>query len=402
MQVALAIERMESWRGGAETSTLQLASALRDAGAVVHLITASRGQPIPGTELHMLPGGPFGKTWSTRQFVRRAARLAGELGVDVLHAVSPLPGANLYQPRGGTVPETVERNLALVPAGRRGLKRVLNVFNGRQQLLARLERRMLRAGRGGRPVVAALSGYVASQLERHYGLSGSEVELIFNGVDLESLDVADGAGARRQIREEYSLGDASLVLLMIAHNFRLKGVATAVRALGQLRSHAVLSGAHLLVVGRDNPVPVLALAESLGVAERVHVLGSSQRVPVLLRAADVLVHPTFYDPCSRVVLEAAACGVVSITTRFNGAADVLEHGRSGWIIPDGDSVAELAEGLSVLSDAERRREAGRACLELRERVSMRRHVEGLLGLYARIAREGPALSQTLGAAGIRV
>ena len=36
-------------------------------------------------------------------------------------------------------------------------------------------------------------------------------------------------------------------------------------------------------------------------------------------AADFLVHPTFYDPCSLVALEALACGLPVITTRYNGA-----------------------------------------------------------------------------------
>ena len=40
-------------------------------------------------------------------------------------------------------------------------------------------------------------------------------------------------------------------------------------------------------------------------------------------AADFLVHPTFYDPCSLVVLEALACGLPVITTRANGASELL-------------------------------------------------------------------------------
>ena len=40
-------------------------------------------------------------------------------------------------------------------------------------------------------------------------------------------------------------------------------------------------------------------------------------------AADFLVHPTFYDPCSLVVLEALACGLPIITTRYNGASELL-------------------------------------------------------------------------------
>ena len=51
-------------------------------------------------------------------------------------------------------------------------------------------------------------------------------------------------------------------------------------------------------------------------------------------AADVFVLPTFYDPCSLSVSEAAASGLPSVTTRFNGAAELLTEGVDGSVISD--------------------------------------------------------------------
>ena len=61
-------------------------------------------------------------------------------------------------------------------------------------------------------------------------------------------------------------------------------------------------------------------------------------------AADVFVLPTFYDPCSLSVSEAAASGLPSVTTRFNGAAELLTEGVDGFVISDPADDAELASG----------------------------------------------------------
>ena len=71
-------------------------------------------------------------------------------------------------------------------------------------------------------------------------------------------------------------------------------------------------------------------------------------------AADFFVHPTFYDPCSLVVLEALACGLPVITTRYNGAAEVLHPPREGFVIDDPHDLDQLAGAMKQLLDPARR------------------------------------------------
>ena len=42
--------------------------------------------------------------------------------------------------------------------------------------------------------------------------------------------------------------------------------------------------------------------------------------------------PTYYDPCSLVVLEALACGLPVITTAQNGASELLTDGVDGYVL----------------------------------------------------------------------
>jgi glycosyltransferase involved in cell wall biosynthesis len=128
-------------------------------------------------------------------------------------------------------------------------------------------------------------------------------------------------------------------LLFVAHNFRLKGLDATLRALRRLPD------ARLTVVGPDRPRP----------AERVAYVRSPGDLPALYGAADVLVHPTFYDTASRVVLEALAAGAPAITTVRDGNAD-LAVDAGGVALEDPGDDAALARAVGeVLGRADRER-----------------------------------------------
>ena len=72
-------------------------------------------------------------------------------------------------------------------------------------------------------------------------------------------------------------------------------------------------------------------------------------------AADALVLPTFSDSCSLAVLEAAASGLPSVTTQFNGAAELLTDGVDGYVLADPSDDGQLADRLRRLLNPALRR-----------------------------------------------
>ncbi|MBY0396767.1 MAG: glycosyltransferase family 4 protein, partial [Thermoleophilia bacterium] len=174
------------------------------------------------------------------------------------------------------------------------------------------------------------------------------------------------------------LGDRPAALL-VAHDFRLKGVPAAVRAVADLH-RADPSGAPILVVvGRDPQRPVTHLAARLGVAHLVRLEGARDELLLYYHAADVLVHPTFYDPCSLVALEAVACGLPVVTSRFNGAAELLEGDAGCAVVDDpGDHRALSLAMAQALQPATNRR--------MREGALRRRPL--LDGAAGQVALEG--------------
>src|SRR5207253_9018529 len=111
----------------------------------------------------------------------------------------------------------------------------------------------------------------------------------------------------------------------------------------------------LLIVGDRRTRGYERQARRLGVADRVRFLGHCPDMRNAYFAADFLVHPTFYDPCSLVVLEALACGLPVITTRANGASELLSPLTEGYVIDDPHDHERLAWCLAQLLDNSRRR-----------------------------------------------
>lgn len=379
MRIALIIERIEGWRGGAETSTIQFAQRAAARGCEITLVTCTRGEPPPGTSLLTIRAPTALRGTRTAQFARRAAEAVRDGEFDLVHAITPVASADVYEPRGGSVPETIRRNVALrrTRIGR-AAKRLTAGLNWKYRVLLRLERTLL--ANDPPPVVVALSHYVAAQYREHYGLDESRIRVIFNGVEPDRATPAQRAADDNDIRQKYDLARGESLVLCVAHNFRLKGVARLIEA-ASLLPPDVRARARFVIVGRDDPLRYVSLAHALGVGDRILFAGATQRIAAFYHAADMLVHPTYYDPCSRVVLEALASGVPVITTRCNGAAEIMTEGRDGFILESPDDVRGLADRIARLLDAGTRAAVAEAAKATGAHVGMDRHAEQVVALY---------------------
>ena len=132
------------------------------------------------------------------------------------------------------------------------------------------------------------------------------------------------------------------MLAFVGSGFARKGLDTVLAAMARSRLRS-----RLVVVGRDRELPrFAALAQALKIAGRVSFAGGVDDVRPHYAAADALVLPTLYDPFPNVVLEAMAMGLPAIVSDQCGAAELVKHGESGWIVP-----AQDAEVLAKHSSA---------------------------------------------------
>jgi UDP-glucose:(heptosyl)LPS alpha-1,3-glucosyltransferase len=127
------------------------------------------------------------------------------------------------------------------------------------------------------------------------------------------------------------------------------------------------------------------LAQRLGIAERVCFTGHCAEMRNAYFAADFLVHPTFYDPCSLVVLEALACALPVITSRANGASELLHPLQEGYIIDDPHDHERLAWCMLQLLDPTRRAACAQAARQAAGRWTFEHHYQQMLHIFAEAA-----------------
>lgn len=381
-KIAIIIERADVGLGGAERSVSELAGALGAAGYDTHIL-AAKGQ-ANAQNVHILCADTPGKRADYRIFAQAIRKHIGENHYDIVHSVLPFDFADVYQPRGGTYAETIVRNAASY--GNKFIevwKRATGFLNLRRAELLRAERNLCRKKDG--PAIIAISQYVAEQFKKHYGVDGSRITVIPNGV--EPRNVSDEQARHLRAQNLFQLGvkkDINPVLfLFAANNFRLKGLVCLLEALNLLKTKRIERPACLVVAGSDNQAAYQRLAANFNIAESVLFLGSVADMGNLLAASDVAVLPTFYDPCSRFILEAICAGKPVITTKFNGAAELFTGNRHGLVIDRPDDIERLTDALAYFTDTTNIREASQAIQQdnLRQRVSISRVAGQLKGFY---------------------
>lgn len=107
----------------------------------------------------------------------------------------------------------------------------------------------------------------------------------------------------------------------------------------------------LILVG-DGPelAGALALAQRLGVRDRILVLGNQEQVVPVLSAADVMLLPSQQESFGLAALEAMACGVPVVASRTGGLPEVIIDGETGFLCPVGDVEAMAERVLQLLTD----------------------------------------------------
>ena len=98
-------------------------------------------------------------------------------------------------------------------------------------------------------------------------------------------------------------------------------------------------------------------------------------------AADISVHPSFYDPSALVVLEAMASGIPVITTTYCGTSEIIEEGREGFVVRTPADISEMADRIMELNDPELRRKMGAAGRHRAEEFPYSRNMEEILDIY---------------------
>lgn len=380
MNIALCYESVLPARGGAETYIGDLARRLARDGHAVHLYACRwDATALPAsTHFHRLdvPRGPrFLRPW---RFAAACEQALANHRHDVTVGFDKTWGQDVLYPQGGLHVASQRHNLLKYrfPAAR-ALAAVGKWFDPAYHSFARLERKQY-LGRH-RPIIVVNSRMVRGHFERFYGISPESVRVVPSAIDPSRFAADDRLKRRQAERVRWGVLPEEPVALFVAMNYRLKGLAPLLRAVARVPGETPF---RLAVVGNPKVARYERMARSLGVAHRVRFLGHRPDPKDCYFASDFLVHPTFYDPCSLVVLEALACGLPVITTRYNGVSELLTVPDNGLVVNDPHDPAELGGAIVRMLDADYRRSAVPVARQAAARWTFEDHYRALLGVFA--------------------
>jgi len=185
--------------------------------------------------------------------------------------------------------------------------------------------------------------------------------LVYNPFDVDLMRAPVGTD-RAELLRELGLPVDSQILLNVARVSPQKGLLYAVRALPAiLRQYPQ---AHLLSVGATTDprwtAELKREAESLGVADHFHMLGTRSNVVDFLRACDIFVFPSLYEGLGIALIEAMAAGCVCVATNTGPIPEVVQDGKDGVLVPAADAEALARAVCDLLGNPARRSQLGTA------------------------------------------
>ena len=297
----------------------------------VHLFTSAVGDvPLDQVTVNRIP--VMSKPLATKflQFYGRTSRLLRREDLDIVHTIGGITArqnivtAQYCQSAWGHVIRSERGAAEGITAYHRMMWRLTSYFE--KQAVNGCDTQ----------VVHANSQRTKDDLERFYGTPPKKIEVIHNAVDPVRFTPANRA-YRAAVRQREGISESAFLFLFVGE-YRRKGLANVIRAMGRLQTPNV----HLLAIGQGDKAAYHALAAQQGVENLVTLTGPTADVERIFGAADAFVFPTYYEPFGMVITEAMASSLPVITSRRAGAAEMIEEGVNGLLLNDPSDVSGLA------------------------------------------------------------
>jgi UDP-glucose:(heptosyl)LPS alpha-1,3-glucosyltransferase len=383
MNIALCYENVLPARGGCATYISDLARRLVADGHEVHLYACRWDDNALPAEVccHPLraPRGP--RFWRPWRFAAACLEALRDGGHQVSVGFDKTWGQDVLYPQGGLHAASADHNLRKYANPiMRGLTRYAKWFDPAHWSYSLLERRQYLGA--GRPLVIVNSQMVLRHFQHYYGVGPEELRVVYSSIDPDRFAEHDRPRRRLEWRQRWGLEPGDTVALFVAMNYRLKGLEPLLHAVRRLRDGRPF---RLVIAGDPRTAGWEKVAARLGIAEQVRFVGHCPDMRNGYFAADFLVHPTFYDPCSLVVLEALACGLPVITTRCNGASEFLHPPAEGYVVEDPHDHERLAGYMAQLLDPARRTACGQAARRAAAQWTFEQHYRQLLQVFQEAA-----------------
>jgi glycosyltransferase involved in cell wall biosynthesis len=362
--------------GGAERTTIEVAEALKAAGAIP--LVASVGGRLEG-ELQRVGGeliridslatkNPL-QIWMNAGVISKIAR---ERGVKLIHARSRAPGWSAYW------------------AAKRMKLPFVTTYHGVYNAKSSLKRWYNSVMARGDKVIAN-SDYTARHVIAEHPQAASRIVTIHRGVDIarfspEAVNEVRRASLRKMWRLDERTG---AVILLPARMTGWKGHREAIAAAGILAKQQPDAQWSMVFVGDhqgrlDYVAELAELISAHGVDARVRMAGHCDDMPAALALSDIVIAPSSEpEAFGRVAAEAGAMGVPAVGSAIGAQGEIIVDGETGLIVPPRDpaALAEAMGRLLTMGESGRRDMGAKSMTRIRDRFTTSALQKATLAVY---------------------
>ena len=335
--------------GGAERTTIEIASALKEAGA--RALVVSRGgrleEELAAAGGRLIRMDSIGSKNPITAYLnaRSLAGLIRSEGVSIVHARSRAPAWSALW------------------ASRLTKRRFVTTYHGTYNARSSLKR-LYNSVMARGDVVIANSEFTAGHILKEHPFAAGRIVCIPRGVDIQRFSAASIASERRDaLLRTWNIvdGGKELIILLPGRLTAWKGQREAIRAVARLPRPSKSPWRLILAgdaQGRTAYVQELKdLVLRHGLSGQVDLVGHCSDMPAAFSLADIVLAPSVEpEAFGRVAAEAGAMGKPVIGSDLGGQKEVIVNNVTGLLTPPGDveAIAKALQSLIEASPATRR------------------------------------------------
>jgi len=366
MKIAI-IRKKYTFHGGSEGFSQTLIKQLSEEGHEIHIYAMQwQGNPAGNIHFHKVPALAANSFLRDFSFALSSFFLLRKQRFDIIQSHDKTLYQDIYRAGDGCHIEWLrQRWLRTGPAGKLSI-----AFNPYHWLVLFLERMIFRGHRYKK--ILAISDLVKKNIVENYRVPASDIEVIYNGVDLEKFHPDNKIKYRSSTRERHGLSETDFVVLFVGSGFERKGVKYLIQAV-----EALPEPVSVLIVGKGPEEKFKNIVRR----QRIVFCGPRKEIEKYYAASDLFVFPTIYEPFGNVHLEALASGLPVITTRNSGAAEIIINGVNGFVVDRPEDYMAIADRIRTLTERNKRESMAVEARSLAEKFTFRRYTEEIMKLY---------------------
>lgn len=367
MKIAI-IRKKYIFHGGSENFSQNYIRKLAEDGCEIHIfaIKWDAPEPLENIYFHKVPAITFNSFLRDFTFALSTYRILKHANFNIIQSHDKTFYQDIYRAGDGCHIEWLrQRWKRLGLLGKSSI--ILNPYHW---LILAMEKKIFK-GHCFKKVIA-ISELVKKNIIENYRVDERDIEVIYNGVDLERFNPENKKLYSEEIRERFSIGKDEFVVLFVGSGFERKGVEYLLRAVELIPEPVTV-----LIVGKGSEKKMKKFIKK----QRVIFCGPQREIHKYYAASDIFAFPTIYEPFGNVHLEALASGLPVITTKLSGASEIMRDGVQGFIINKPEDIETISEKILFLMSRDENQKMGSEARRLAENFSFKTYIDKMNKLY---------------------